>query len=273
MSDPNAPPRPPLSQGSSPIYRYRAEPSKDQQERFTYDIEQKVLGLMPTGEFLQEFFPLPCDLQTDFQEYRFNPDEVNFASIPDSPDSEEEMYGGLCDNLNKIVHPYGFVFCDISRRPHGPPVVGIVKPNIGLYRIDDENRGNIMNFKCKNHSSDDMSSYVAHMGLVYLFIEVRKDPDQDIFTDPPKELPPSDRSSTIDTWSENENDGYRVSALGQNAHYAHLIQTRQFRTCVFSLTVSGTTVRIMCWDRSGVLVTEAFDYKANPQTLVDFVWR
>ncbi|KAF9644190.1 hypothetical protein BDM02DRAFT_3122282, partial [Thelephora ganbajun] len=178
-----------------------------------------------------------------------------------------------CDDLNKIVHPYGFIFCDISRRPHGPPVVGIVKPDIGLYRIDDENRGNIMNFKCKNHSSDDMSSYVAHMGLVYLFIEVRKDPDQDIFTDPPKELPPSDRSSTIDTWSENENDGYRVSALGQNAHYAHLIQTRQFRTCVFSLTVSGSTARIMCWDRSGVLVTEAFDYKANPQTLVDFVWR
>jgi hypothetical protein len=37
--------------------------------------------------------------------------------------------------------------------------------------------------------------------------------------------------------------------------------------------VSGITARFLRWDRSGVLVTEAFNYKENPQTLVDFVWR
>ena len=29
----------------------------------------------------------------------------------------------------------------------------------------------------------------------------------------------------------------------------------------------------MRWDRSGVLVTTAFDYEASPQTLIEFVWR
>ena len=116
-------------------------------------------------------------------------------------------------------------------------------------------------------------TYVAHMGLVQLFIEVKKGVDQDIFTDPLEYPPPSDYRFTVDTSGEDEKLSYRISALGQNAHYAHMVQTRQFRTCVFSLTISGSTARMMRWDRSGVLVTEAFDYKANPQTLIEFVWR
>ncbi|KAF9650769.1 hypothetical protein BDM02DRAFT_3259485 [Thelephora ganbajun] len=276
MSEPNTPPQPP-SQGTQRIYRYSvdglSERSKDQQERFAHDIEWKVVGPMPTKTFLEEFLPLSCDPGTDSQEFQFNPNMIDFASVPDLPYREEEMYKDLCDDLNKIANPYDFVFCDTSRRTHGPPVVGIVKPDIGLYRIDDKNEGNIMNLKHKNHSGDDTPPYIAHMGLVYLFIEVKKDPDQDIFTDPPEGLLPSDYSFTVNTWSDDENDRYRISALGQNAHYAYLIQARQFRTRVFSLTISGNTARIMRWDRSGVLVTEAFDYKASPQTLIDFVWR
>ncbi|KAF9650773.1 hypothetical protein BDM02DRAFT_1251659 [Thelephora ganbajun] len=82
MSDPNTSPQPPLSQESPPIYRYRAKPFKDQQERFAYDIERKVLGPMPTEELLKEFFPLSCDLQIDFRKYRSNPHEIDFASVP-----------------------------------------------------------------------------------------------------------------------------------------------------------------------------------------------
>jgi hypothetical protein len=153
-------------------------------------------------------------------------------------------------------------------------VVGTVKPDIGLYDIKDENQGHIMDFhKHEKESGDDAFSYVARMGLVYLFVEVKKDADQDIFIDPPQGTPPSDYSFTVDTWSQKEKLRDRISALGQNAHYAHVVQTRQFRTHVFSLTISGRTARIMRWDRSGVLVTEAFDYKANPGILIEFVWR
>jgi hypothetical protein len=153
-------------------------------------------------------------------------------------------------------------------------VVGTVKPDIGLYNINDENRGNIMDFhKHEKSFGDDAFSYVANMGLVYLFIEVKKGADQDIFIDPPQGPLPPDYRFTVDTWSRNEKLKDRVSALGQNAHYAYVVQTRQFRTHVFSLTISGRTIRIMRWDRSGVLVTEAFDYKADPGLLVEFLWR
>jgi hypothetical protein len=153
-------------------------------------------------------------------------------------------------------------------------VAGTVKPDIGLYSTKDQNQGNIADFhKHEKGSGDDAFSYVARMGLVYLYIDVKKDVDQDIFTDPPEGLPPSDYSFTVDTWNEEEKHWDRISALGQNAYYAHAVQTRQFRTHVFSLTISGRTARIMCWDRSGVLVTEAFDYKANPGILIEFVWR
>ena len=110
------------------------------------------------------------------------------------------------------------------------------------------------------------------MGLVYLFIDVKKSVHQDVFTDPPNGSPPN-CAFTVDTSSEDEDPQDRISALGQNACYAHLVQTCQFRTCLFSLTISGSTARIMRWDRSGVLVTTAFDYKASPQTLIEFVWR
>ena len=38
-------------------------------------------------------------------------------------------------------------------------------------------------------------------------------------------------------------------------------------------SISGSKARILRWDRSGVLVTEVFDHKADPQILIDFVWR
>lgn len=106
-----------------------------------------------------------------------------------------------------------------------------------------------------------------------LFIEVKKESDQDIFTDPPEGPLPPDYRFTVDTWSEDESHEPRILALGQNAHYAHVVLTHQFRIRAFSLTISGRTARIMCWERSGVVVTKAFDYKTNPQVLIDFIWR
>ena len=79
---------------------------------------------MPVDEFLDEFFPNPPELD-------INCDEISFASIPDSPAREEEMYEGLvsakslvlicylsdqpqCNDLNKIAEPCDFFFADTS---------------------------------------------------------------------------------------------------------------------------------------------------------------
>ena len=150
--------------------------------------------------------------------------------------------------------------------------LGTVKPNICLYHIMDKNQGLPFNIKYNEYKDDSDRGYFAHMGLVYLFFEVKRSRDQDIFTDPSDDPLPDDKF-TVDTWAEDEGSKYRISALGQNTYYAHMIQTRQFRTCVFSLTISRSTARIMRWDRSGVLVTRGFDYKEHPMTLIEFVWR
>lgn len=67
-------------------------------------------------------------------------------------------------------------------------------------------------------------------------------------------------------------DDDRVIAFGQIASYAEELLTRQFRTCVFSLSMSGRFVRFLRWDREGVTVSEAVDYKSNPSLLATFLW-
>ena len=69
----------------------------------------------------------------------------------------------------------------------------------------------------------------------------------------------------------NARDPRKAAVLGQNASYAETLLTRQFRTCVFSLSVSGRFVRFLRWDREGVIVSEAVDYKANPTPLAAFL--
>lgn len=75
---------------------------------------------------------------------------------------------------------------------------------------------------------------------------------------------------TVDPTLEAENR--RVEALGQNASYANVLLTRQFRTYIFSLSISGRYVRFLRWDRSGVTVSQAVDYVGNPLPLATFLW-
>ena len=101
MSDPRTPPiRSPPSAGGTPrIHRHGAHGlsarSKDQQQRFARDIEWKVLGPMPVDAFLEEFFPNPPDPEVEFLRLGIDSDEINFASVPNSPSNEEQMYDGL----------------------------------------------------------------------------------------------------------------------------------------------------------------------------------
>ena len=71
---------------------------------------------------------------------------------------------------------------------------------------------------------------------------------------------------TLDT------DARRATVFGRSASYAEILLTRQFRTCVFSLSVSGIFVRFLRWDHEGVVVSEAVDYKADPTPLTAFLW-
>ena len=146
-----------------------------------------------------------------------------------------------------------------------------------MFRKDDVNKGNIRDsYKRGESGTPGEYVYIAHMGEVYMFIEVKKSVAQDPFRDPPSgDIPPGYRF-TIDTEKKYKRDNTsksRVATLGQNTRYAHIVQTRQFRACVYSIFIAGTTARLLRWDRSGVVVTESFKYKSKPEILAAFVWR
>ena len=106
----NPPPRSPSPVGTTPrIHRHGVNGlsvrSKDQQQRFAYDIEWKIVGPMPTAMFLDKFFPNTPDPGIESEKLRIKLDEIKFASVPDSPNREEEMYEGLVSIKQLICCP------------------------------------------------------------------------------------------------------------------------------------------------------------------------
>ncbi|TBU56134.1 hypothetical protein BD310DRAFT_1025944, partial [Dichomitus squalens] len=65
----------------------------------------------------------------------------------------------------------------------------------------------------------------------------------------------------------------RKASRGQIITYADLLFYLQHRVFLFMLLVIGCRFRLICWDRSGILVTRSTDYYENPQLLCEFMWR
>ena len=65
----------------------------------------------------------------------------------------------------------------------------------------------------------------------------------------------------------------RQDTRGQIISYAALAFKYQHRCFLFTLLICGLQARILRWDRSGAIVTERFNYKENPEILVEFFER
>ncbi|KAH9889421.1 hypothetical protein C8Q73DRAFT_793618 [Cubamyces lactineus] len=65
----------------------------------------------------------------------------------------------------------------------------------------------------------------------------------------------------------------RKDILGQIMCYSGYIFDNQRRTHHFMLIIFGKMVRIIRWDRAGVVATKPFDYVAYPELLLSFIWR
>ena len=179
--------------------------------------------------------------------------------------------------MNKVFAKSGepLAIYDTSNRTESSGV-GTSKPDLGIFHKNDVNRGNLKDALKATKGVPGRYVYTARMGEVYAFIEVKSSKNLDPFIDRPNDdnTPPGYRF-TIDPWKkypDDQNAQYSVSALGQITRYAHVIQTRQFRTCVYSISVAGTTARLLRWDRNGVIVTESFEYKSKPEILTGFIW-
>ncbi|KAI0324337.1 hypothetical protein GY45DRAFT_1313971 [Cubamyces sp. BRFM 1775] len=65
----------------------------------------------------------------------------------------------------------------------------------------------------------------------------------------------------------------REEVRGQLIDYSELVFRIQHRTALFMILVINRKIRVLRWDRSGTVVTPAFDYVAEPQVLCEILWR
>ncbi|KAM5541530.1 hypothetical protein V8D89_004720 [Ganoderma adspersum] len=76
---------------------------------------------------------------------------------------------------------------------------------------------------------------------------------------------------TKDNISSEAND--RKKGRGQCISYSELLFAIQHRVALFMLVIVGTRARFVRWDRSGTVVTRAFDYVEDWEFMCDILWR
>ena len=126
-------------------------------------------------------------------------------------------------------------------------------------------------------SESDPSSRVE-FGYAELFIDVQPEPALDFFIDPPDDMEQYTRTRSYDFIQlSRDEEGYPIldllKTLGQHIAYAAEICARQPRAFVFSISVAGSRGRLLRWDRSGCVASEAFDLHEQPDLLCEFLWR
>lgn len=99
--------------------------------------------------------------------------------------------------------------------------------------------------------------YLSHFGLVELVVEVKIDASKDPFRD----LKENETGSFFAEYKGTNSSSNALVVLGQIAAYASQICARQHRVHCFTLSIYGTTARLIRWDRAGAIVSEAFDYQ------------
>ena len=132
-----------------------------------------------------------------------------------------------------------------------------LKPGLVLYRDDEIGEAS--------------GSQTPYLALPELFVEARKSRAWDPFIDPCPSANHKAHAFIADFESEKRSM-MTSRTVGQMAAYAAEICARQHRTHCFSICIYGPTARFIRWDRSGAIVSRAFDYHENPKLLCQFLW-
>jgi hypothetical protein len=106
-------------------------------------------------------------------------------------------------------------------------------------------------------------------GELQTFMEFKSDELSDPFCDPSS---PDMSSEELMEFQFEAATDKRKDCRGQIASYATEMLARQYRTRAFSIYIGDPCVRLICWDRSGAVVTEKFNFRQDSQPLVDFLW-
>ncbi|TFK55665.1 hypothetical protein OE88DRAFT_1652083 [Heliocybe sulcata] len=171
------------------------------------------------------------------------------------PANENAMYATFreCVEKYRLCPNYTFVATPHAADPNDGQGKGCQMPDLGLYRSEDVGGLHAKNGKPK-----------PDWAKVCLTVEVKSIKQgyaADPFVDGEGEI------------SEPGISNVRRSSRGQTTGYAMTQWKHQQRVFLFSLQILGTRARFFRWDKSGSVVTRAFDYIDEPQIMVDFLWR
>ena len=162
------------------------------------------------------------------------------------------------------------VFCDRaklpkSKRSHMPEIIAVHER---FQFVVDESK------------SSDKPLQIDDMGLAEYFITVQPDREDDFFHDPtpgmehlfdPKKPTLHTHFFALNHISDPEERKKATHGLEQMIKRVVDIWSQQWRTHIFSISIAGSMARFLLWDRSGTIITRAFDIRQQPRLLEDFL--
>ncbi|KAJ3504553.1 hypothetical protein NLJ89_g7876 [Agrocybe chaxingu] len=225
-----------------------------------YDMAEEMaghwVGPMPNNEFFARYMPIDGEVPKDLVAKNF------FQSIPRDK-TETAMYQPLIEHIRKAgLMGDKYVLLNTSDGPDkNSQQHKKWKPDIIARKAKDEK-------EAQDKTNDEKKHNVA-FEEVQLAFEIKPDNDSP-FVDPPEEgmTEPLLREHAFEK-AGVEPHSYR----GQMALVLAEICARQYRTHAFMVFMNKTEARFLRADRSGTIVTRAFNYRTNSQVLAEFLYR
>ncbi|KAI0831731.1 hypothetical protein BC628DRAFT_547781 [Trametes gibbosa] len=255
------------TENSAQTFGFDVKKAAQRNKRLGQEMKRTTVGPMPVKVFLDTFF------DTSSISFDSMPSPTNaFINVPAEPDKESDIYVPLIIALNaegdRGPRCPGFTFRDTSNNAdNSGGKVGAKKPDVCCYADH--------HLSLVETRSDNVNSLASRtdMGLAATYFEIKAKPSADVFSDPPNHAD-LDRATWQFVFKDLLKDALdeALEILGQHTAYASEIAMRQYRWCVYSIAMAGTIVRLMRWDRAGVIVTEAFDIHNHPEFLCRFLW-
>ncbi|RPD62300.1 hypothetical protein L226DRAFT_336490 [Lentinus tigrinus ALCF2SS1-7] len=262
-----------IGENNTQQFGFQGKDATQRYERIAEEALLTTIGPMPVRKFLQDF--LKYDEKDKWTGQMPSP-EGAFKALRELKMSgkekckEYDIYNPVIEALggsesSKARCP-GFVF--FRTDSHGDTAHGktaALKPDLCGYSVENAKEVQV-----------EEGGVVArtNISLVALFIEVKAAARLDFFRDPPEGTPRNDWTFVLnlDDLDNRDARAYVKQAFGQTVAYAVEIMARQHRHCCYSISLSGTSARLIRWDRAGAIVTEAFDLVTSPTFLCEFLW-
>ncbi|KAI0326081.1 hypothetical protein GY45DRAFT_1374254 [Cubamyces sp. BRFM 1775] len=228
------------------------------------DARRFTLGPMPVEAFMDTFLQVACTDRDDFLSPR-----NAFNAVPERADSDagiyEPLFLALCKGTKHKSRCPGLVFEETIKRSTRPSRLGYAKPHICC-------------FTPKHSEIVDRADMTLRMELGYaeFIIQVARDPSFDYFVDPD---PGADEDTLAahnfvrSVTNDHSHDKDVARAFGLHLSFVTEIFARQNRLFLFTVSLAGSLARLCRWDRSGCVVSQAFNIRERPHLLAEFAWR